>query len=641
MARSAVRRLADAAPASAIARDALEVIERVGIGPPYTIAVAGDPAARSELLNLLAGEQLFDPARSDPSRILLTLRRGPVTALRMRRRDGSVEQRKLAGTASAPLVTDAASLDLAIDVEVEQPPVRAIPRAMRASSVFTTEPATTLLVRRPPWWAVWRWPVYWWRAWRSRSRVRALLPPLAPALEVPAEGPAVLPAVSPDPAPTGTAAPSAPPPVLAAPRRALANTVERPRRTVDVLQPLVDALCSWLADDAVERLFVEVAAGPLPEQVVVIELPPRADPWSLASVAADACLVACGDEGFRMTGQLEAVLAIVPHLFAVGVRGLPLATAPRVRLLGDPGNAAAALIELAQIERQIAVGQRAVAALSAGCAILDRMTSSAESAFRARIDGLEALRIPDADHYTAAALARVRQTIVEHAHRLMQRALAELDGAIERFAADWMARLQGAASTDALRSAAARLDEESPAMLQRAQGEAHRALVEELTEHARAHYRELVSELRRGTTRTDAVPSWLTVEVRIGDMTSGTSLGQVAPRLSSLFRSLDALKTDALAQLEQRIAKLRQVASANLLDTEPRLEPAVTGTVAVALRADVERHGVWLEGELARERIEIDAERAQLTLLALTSDTARADERQITAAIASLSSELP
>src|SRR5437667_8710815 len=99
MARSAVRRLADAAPASAIARDALEVIERVGIGPPYTVAIAGDPAARSDLLNQLAGERLFDPARSDPPRVVMTLRRGAVTALRMRRRDGSVEQRRLGATA--------------------------------------------------------------------------------------------------------------------------------------------------------------------------------------------------------------------------------------------------------------------------------------------------------------------------------------------------------------------------------------------------------------------------------------------------------------------------------------------------------------------------------------------------------------
>jgi hypothetical protein len=499
-------------------------------------------------------------------------------------------------------------------------------RPTRASSAaFIVEPETTLLVRPPPWWAVWRWPVFWWRVWRSRGRVRALLPPIT----APVESPVAL-------APAAT---SAAWPMRAPAQRAIASTVQRPGRTAEALQPLVDALRGWLADDAVERLFVEVAGGPLSEQVVVIELPALADARSLDSVAADACLVACGDGGFVMTGQLEIVLAIVPHLFAVGLGGLPLGCEPRVRLLGD--LAASELIKLAMIERQIAVGQRAIAALSAGCVILDRVTSGAESGFRARIDRLEALRIPDADDYTASALARVRQTIVEHAHRLMRRALDQLDGAIERFGAEWSARLGEASSTEALRTAAARLDEQSPAVLQAAQADAHRALVEDLTEHARAHYRELVSELRRATSRSDAVPSWLTVEVRIGDMTSGTSLGTVAPRLSSLFRSLDALKTDALAQLEQRIAKLRQVASANLLDTEPRLEPAVTGAVAVALRADVERHGVWLEGELARERVEVDAERAHLSVLAIVRDTARADERQIASAIVSLSSELP
>lgn len=651
MARSAVRRLADAPPARAIARDALEMIERVGIGPPFTVAVAGDPVARSELLNCLAGclpgEQLFDPSRHDPARVTMTLRRGPVTALRMRRRDGSVEQRKLAASPGAPAVLDAVPPGDPDD-DRTPPPEAVAPAAVRparASTTFATEAQTTLHLRRPPWWAVWRWPVYWWRTWRSRRRLRAVQAPtlaLIPAA-IPTEISAAIASLElAQGAPHTESSPApAPVPAPATPRRAIARTVERSRRPGEALQPLVEALRSWLADEAVERLFVEVAAGPLPEQVVVIELPARADAWSLDSVAADACLVACGDRGFAMTDQLETVLAIVPHLFAVGAAGLPLGTEPRVRLLGDVAAAAPALIALATIERQIAVGRRAIAALSAGCAILDRVTSSAESAFRARIDQLEALRIPDADGYTASALARVRQTVVEHAHRLMQRALEQVDAAIDRFGAEWSARLGEATSTDALRTAAARLDEQSPAALQAAQAEAHRALVDDLTEHARAHYRELVSELRRATTRTDAVPSWLTVEVRIGDMTSGTSLGAVAPRLTSLFRSLDALKADALAQLEQRIARLRQVASANLLDTEPRLEPAVTGAVAVALRADVERHGVWLEAELARERIEIDAERAQLTVLAIVRDTARADERQIAAAVAALSSELP
>ncbi|HMG52261.1 MAG TPA: hypothetical protein VK601_02240, partial [Kofleriaceae bacterium] len=142
--------------------------------------------------------------------------------------------------------------------------------------------------------------------------------------------------------------------------------------------------------------------------------------------------------------------------------------------------------------------------------------------------------------------------------------------------------------------------------------------------------RELVSSL-------DA----LTAEVEIAELTSSTSLGAVAPRLTSLFRSLDALRGEALAQLEQRTAKLRQVASANLLDTEPRLEPAVTGALAIALRGELERHAVWLDAELARERVAIDAERAQLAVLALIRDTARSDERELVSSLAALTAELP
>ena len=77
------------------------------------------------------------------------------------------------------------------------------------------------------------------------------------------------------------------------------------------------------------------------------------------------------------------------------------------------------------------------------------------------------------------------------------------------------------------------------------------------------------------------------------------------------------------------------------LDTEPRLEPAVTGALAVALRGEVERHVAWLEAELAHERVAIDAERAQLAGFAAARDAARRDERELVTALAALAAELP
>lgn len=616
LARAAVRRLSEAAPAAEDALAALASIERVGGGPPYTVAVAGDLAARTALLNCLAGEPLFDPDRHDPARVVMTLRRGAATTLRARRRDGSVEQ---LARAAGPQTAPTARSDPATGVAA-----RAAAAGPGNAPAHDVDLGTAARVRRPPWWAFWRWLAVWFRAWWTRPR--GLLPASTGSLA----------SAPPDPPAHGA--------ISDARSRGVgtvARTVERAGRGDPPRHQLVDALKRWFADEAVERVFVEVDGGPLPDKVVMIELPSRGDAMSLDAVVADACLVACSERGFAMTDQLETVMTIVPHLFVVGAAALPAGCDPRARLLGGFEAVAPELTRIATIERALAAGRRASAVLWSGYALLDRMVSDAESGFRVRVVRLEGTRIASPDDYTAAALARVRQAVVEHAHHGIRRALAQLDAAIDRFGADWSARLRDAASVDALRAAAAQLDEESPAVLQTAQAAALRALIDDLTEHAHAHYHELVSALRQGSTRADAVPSWLTIEVRVGDMTSGTKLGTVAPRLTSLFRSLDALKADAGAQLEQRIAKLRQVASANLRDAEPRLEPAVTGTLAIALRAEVERHAAWLEAELARERTAIDAERAQLTVLAGIRDAARTDHRQLTAALDTLAAELP
>lgn len=357
-------------------------------------------------------------------------------------------------------------------------------------------------------------------------------------------------------------------------------------------------------------------------------------------MVADACLVACGERGLAMTDQLEAVLGVVPHLFAVGGE-LAAGGDPRVRRLGGFAAAASALVQLATIERALAVGARAAAALASGSAALDAAITGTETEFLARLDRLEALRIASPDDHVAAALARARPSVVALGHRRIRDALDQLDHAITELGAAWSARLGEASSGEALRAAAAQIDEGSPAALQAAQATAHRTLVDGLTEHARAHYRELVGELRRGTPRNDAEPPWLTVDVEIAELTSSTSLGAIAPRLTSLFRSLDAIKASAAAQLEQRVARLRQLASANVLDAEPRLEPAVTGTIAIALRGEIERHAAWLDAELARERIAIDAERAQLAGLATARDTARSDERELVTALEAAAAELP
>src|SRR5262249_36498729 len=147
-------------------------------------------------------------------------------------------------------------------------------------------------------------------------------------------------------------------------RRGFANTIARGKRG-ESRSDFVAALSACLADDAVERLFIEIAGGELPDKVVVIELPSSANARAIDAVGADACLVACSRRGFAMTDQLATVLAVLPHLFALG--DAP-AHDPRVRRLAGFADAAGRLVDIATVERTLAVGQQAVAALAAGSA---------------------------------------------------------------------------------------------------------------------------------------------------------------------------------------------------------------------------------------------------------------------------------
>ncbi|MDB4958480.1 MAG: hypothetical protein JWO36_6049 [Myxococcales bacterium] len=598
LARAALRRLGAAPPAADVIRGTLQALDETREGPPYTVAIAGEVGARTALLDYLAGERLFDPKRRDPKGTVMTIRRGMITTLRARRRDGSIETHTLGATASGALVVEDSGI---LEESPADPPPSDPPPPLEE----------TQLVRRIPWWAVWRWLLLWLRA--RRSRRRRAVEPIRQQIERPIQRI--------EPAPT---TPQKPPV-----RSQTAPVVDPRRQFRDVLHEL-------LADETLEELAVEVAGGLLPADVIVVELPA-----AVPAKAADLYIVACGGNGITKTPQLDAMLALAPHIFAVGPVAIPAYPDPRVRRLADFAHVAPRLVKLTALERALSGGGRAIAALSKGRASLDDFLAAAEAGFRKRIDELEARRIANPDEHVAAELARLRPAIIEHAHRSLRRALTRLDTAIARVAAEWADRLREGTSTDALRTAAAKLDEESPANLQAIHAEALRILIDELTEHARAQYLEIVSALREGTSRSDPLPAWLTVELVVENTSPGTALGTVARRLTSLFRSLDSLKADAIEHLDERIATLGQLANAMFADTEPRLEPAVTGTIAVALRQDLERHGIWLEAELVREHAEIDAECARLVPLVGIRDRAINDERELVAAVQALERELP
>jgi hypothetical protein len=78
------------------------------------------------------------------------------------------------------------------------------------------------------------------------------------------------------------------------------------------------------------------------------------------------------------------------------------------------------------------------------------------------------------------------------------------------------------------------------------------------------------------------------------------------------------------------MVKLKQVTAADILDSEPRLQQALTDPLVAALRGAVGRHCQRLDQALAAEREAIVQERAVLEPLARARDAAAADHRRLT-----------
>src|SRR5690606_33802865 len=119
---------------------------------PLVAGLSGNLVARSELVNLLAGDTVLDPFRRPLGGAPLRLRRGPVLRFRALRADGTVVDK----TAPKPEQhADAADLERQAEEMREE-------ITWHAGALAKIERSLPAVVRQPPRpWAVWLWPVRW------------------------------------------------------------------------------------------------------------------------------------------------------------------------------------------------------------------------------------------------------------------------------------------------------------------------------------------------------------------------------------------------------------------------------------------------------------------------------------------------
>lgn len=566
----ALHRLGEARPVADAVRAAAEELATAWQIRPFTIGLAGDSiAARTQLLDRLCGGGMLELDGRVFGCAPIRVRRGPITRFRATRRDGSCEDRVLPGpTPPGPVPGRLSHAETMRAVVAE-----------RMATADRAEAAVPRLVRvPPPGWAFWLWIprllllVISRRVRRIWRRAQAQLARSQHEL-----------ATAEDELPTVSAN--------------LPETGERFHQRLYML-------CSgMIAGRDVREVEIEVEGGPLPDDVEVIEGAAVAD--VLVTIVGGELQVAGTDRRLGATHDAVDVLAALP---------------------GDERA-----LRLVQRARDVIVGQTAK---------LDDALAHAEVEQRNRIARIENLAMHDPDHFIATQLADAAARLGSSIQAVLEHAGVHLGSELAQSSASWLALVDGATTPDELKAAAAKIDLDVPEAARRIAEETRLLVMGAVGGCAHDLLPALLAPLRQPGLPDDhaeaprSAPVLPAIEM-LPSLTQPSASNFVADLsgagqwIAGLFRSFDTRRAELRGKLVERTNHIREVAEAELLDTEPRLRAVLRDTIAHEVTAAVERRVSWLARELAIEQLAVDAERAELQPMAELVAAARREAREL------------
>jgi hypothetical protein len=578
-ARAALRQLAEAPHVVEAALAAEAELDRTWQRTPWAIGLVGDPGSRTALVNLLAEERLFDVAGRPPGSAALRIQRGSTTTFRAVGVDDQITDGQIPGVASLP------------------PAVRAEAEALRGqlaqqqALVVATSQRVPEIARREG-------PIAWWL-----RPIRWLARLIWGRMAVPW-------------------------------REARATSAQLQRKLDDIEGAARRGAEDWRRRREGElRPLREIAA--------------RRDIREVTLVLATSALPA-GVEIIELVGTARAE-ADVDAVLLAGVDGI-YAPARDGRSSERFGDAATIVPELAQIAtraRALRITLRVRDRLRSGCTQIDEAVASAELSFRARLEQLDARRVEDPTTFVANAVTAVLPQVFTSVHAILEHASVHLGSELAELARVAIESIAAVTNGDELKVAAAKIDETWDATTKRIAEEV-RVLV---AGGAAGSAHDLIGELLRLL-----VPHGLTdAELRARRPRPELPALEVLPSivrpkekaiggtrwLSGLFQSFDARRAKARERAHEAIEHLKQVASAELLELEPRLHAMIRDAIAAAFAAAVARVGAALDATITAERLQIDREREALADALRARDRAASDAADLEAEIARFEAASP
>ncbi|MDQ3340325.1 MAG: hypothetical protein M4D80_34635 [Myxococcota bacterium] len=570
-------RLADAAPATDAVNATIGEIERAW-EKPFALGIGGDLQARTELLNVVCDGQVFDPHDRALGGAAVRVKRGTIAGFRAVRDDGSVEEQQMPPDRTQDIATARARATAARGEYSE-----------RENAIVRVEGT---LSRRPAWWAIWLWPMYWLAMWRSKQRrTDRKLADLA-----------------------------------LTEARAQLDTGESDATAIEAHVRLAtkryyESLRSLASGGPIGAGVVEVdiivAKSPLPENTELVELSGA----SRAGAEVDAVLLAQGDK-----------------IFAPVRGGHPLAVGDHAQLLG-------ALPTLLADARALRLAKRVERKIRTVLASLADAIERKEATFRSRIARLQALRIEDPSAFARTQLERVHGDISASVNAVVEHSSVHLGSELAQLQHEWVGSIADAADADVLKAALAKVDEEWHTRPRRIAEEVRVLVVGGLGGSARDLYPTVVEALHAYGLPEEHMK--LRAAPELPPITLFPSLTKNSTKLErsnwfvGLFRSFETRRTELRGKVHDKVEHMREVAGSELLDAEPRLHHAIGTALTNLLETALGHQGAWLDAALDEERAQVTRDREAILPLLSVHDAVRAETSRLAEMIAQLERQQP
>jgi uncharacterized protein (UPF0335 family) len=237
----------------------------------------------------------------------------------------------------------------------------------------------------------------------------------------------------------------------------------------------------------------------------------------------------------------------------------------------------------------------------------------------------------------------VRPQITQSIHAVIEHGAAHLGAGLGRLGGEWLSSLEAATSNDELKQAVQRIEASAPLDAKRIAEEVRTLVMGGAAGAAFDIYPELHASLKphgleEGPPK--AAPAIPPLEI-LPSLTnpSTAKLSGAAGWLTGLFRSFETRRADVLQKAQARMAHLGEVASAEILDAEPKLHAVIEKTLYTMLVEACERQTAWLEQAMIVERETVAREGQVLAPLARMRDRLRHDLKKLIEGIEVLESE--